>query len=412
MNPSLDRLQFRLTLWYVTVFTVVMALFGGAVYTIINRQMLAGLDRSLERAVDQRTRWVLARGRSPTVTAQDSTLWERPVVVFNDQAEPISPEFAQPWMQQVARQALRDSIAKVVYRTEEGRRWLIYGKRFLTNRNNTYVTVAVADVVEVRNRYPSIFTGLVTSAIIAVLLVGISGAALARKSTKPIESAFEQMRRFMSDAAHELKTPVAVLRARADVGLQRPRSEAEYGEILAGIARESERLGTLVENMLLLARADTGQWPVRREKVFLDDLLLDAATAARTLGAGKQVEVDVGELDEAAVHGDPALLRQLFMILLDNAVNYTPEGGRVTASATRNGRSCKVTISDTGVGIPASALPHVFERFFRADVARARGGAGLGLAIARWIVEMHDGRIELKSREGVGTTVELAFAAA
>ena len=411
MTFSIDRIQFRLTMWYVIVFTVIMAMFGGAVYTVINRQMLLGLDRSLERAVNQRTRFFLARGRSPTVEAQDSVLWERKVIVFDDQAQPISPSFAEPWVQQVARQALRDSIAKVTYRTQDRGTWLLYGKRFLTNRNNTYVTVAVTDVVDARLRYPSIFTGFVSSAIIAILLVGISGAALARKSTRPIQASFDQMRRFMSDAAHELKTPVAVLRARADVALQRPRTEAEYQEILSGIARESERLGSLVENMLLLARADTGQWPMRSEKVFLDDILLDAASAARSLGSEKGVNVDVAELDETSVKGDPQLLRQLFIILLDNAVQYTAGGGCVTASAIRNGRSCKVTIRDTGAGIPAAALPHVFDRFFRADTARGRGGAGLGLAIARWIVDLHGGEISLDSREGEGTEVRLSFPA-
>ena len=411
MTFSIDRIQFRLTMWYVIVFTVIMAMFGGAVYTVINRQMLLGLDRSLERAVNQRTRFFLARGRSPTVEAQDSVLWERKVIVFDDQAQPISPSFAEPWVQQVARQALRDSIAKVTYRTQDRGTWLLYGKRFLTNRNNTYVTVAVTDVVDARLRYPSIFTGFVSSAIIAILLVGISGAALARKSTRPIQASFDQMRRFMSDAAHELKTPVAVLRARADVALQRPRTEAEYQEILSGIARESERLGSLVENMLLLARADTGQWPMRSEKVFLDDILLDAASAARSLGSEKGVNVDVAELDETSVKGDPQLLRQLFIILLDNAVQYTADGGCVTASAIRNGKSCKVTIRDTGAGIPAAALPHVFDRFFRADSARGRGGAGLGLAIARWIVDLHGGEISLDSREGEGTEVRLSFPA-
>jgi signal transduction histidine kinase len=139
---------------------------------------------------------------------------------------------------------------------------------------------------------------------------------------------------------------------------------------------------------------------------------MDAASAARALGTTKNVHIEMNTLEEAAVHGDPTLLRQLFMILLDNAINFTPEGGKVIAMAEKNGRSCKVTIQDTGVGIPTSALPHVFERFFRADPARSRGGAGLGLSIARWIVDAHHGRIEVKSAEGSGTTVRVVFPSA
>jgi signal transduction histidine kinase len=255
------------------------------------------------------------------------------------------------------------------------------------------------------------FTGLVASAVIAVLLVGIGGAALARQSTRPIEHAFEQTRRFMSDAAHELKTPVAVLRARADVALQRTRTATEYEEVLSGISAETQRLGILVENMMLLARADAGQWPIVQGKVFLDDVLMDAVSAAQALGAEKGVEVGIETLDETAVRGDPGLLRQLFMIVLDNAVHFTPVGGKVTASAVSDGRRCHVTISDTGSGIPASALPHVFDRFFRADPARGRSGAGLGLSIARWIIDMHHARIEIKSTENVGTTVRMTFSA-
>jgi signal transduction histidine kinase len=158
--------------------------------------------------------------------------------------------------------------------------------------------------------------------------------------------------------------------------------------------------------------ADAGQWPVQKVRVFLDDILMDAASAARALGVTKNVQIDMSTLEEAAVHGDPTLLRQLFMILLDNAIHFTPEGGKVMATAEKNGRTCKVTIADTGVGIPHSALPHVFERFFRADPARSRGGAGLGLSIARWIVEAHDGRIEVTSTEGKGTSVTVNLPAA
>lgn len=415
MKPSLTRIRRQLTAWYVGVFIAVMALFGGATYTVVNRQILAGIDQSLERTVDQHTWWVLARQRETALTPEDMKLYERRVAVFDREGRPVWPSEVEPWVQDFARLVLQDSVAKKQIRTPDKRTWLLYGKKIRVRtgrrRYQTYVTVAIADLVTIDDRYPSLFAGYIASAIIAVLLVGIGGAALARKSTQPIEAAMEQMRRFMSDAAHELKTPIAVLRARADVGLQCPRTEAEYREILAGISEEAEHLGGLVEKMLFLARADAGQWPVHRERVFLDDILLDAASAARSLGARKGVEVKVAELEETCVSGDPGLIRQLWLILLDNAVQYTPPGGRVTASAVRRGNRCVVTIADTGIGIPATALPHVFDRFFRADSARGRGGAGLGLAIARWIVDAHGGEIEIDSTEGKGTTVRVSFAA-
>ncbi len=427
MNASVDRLRWQLTVWYVAVFTVIMAAFGVAAYVVLTREMEKGLDRSLARTVDIRTRWVLERTRPRSVafSPEDSIPLEREVFVFSANRrkgcqncqpfwfiEPIAPKKAASYVQSHALRVLNDSIPKAQVRLPDGRRYILYGKKVTAQSGRVYATVAVTAAEELQQRYPSAFVGFIVAAFIALLLVGIGGATLARQSIKPIESAITQMRRFMGDAAHELKTPIAVLRARTDVALQRERSAEEYHEILTSVSNESERLGNLVENMLLLARADAGQWPVQKVKVFLDDVLMDAASAARALGVPKHVQIEMNTLEEAAVNGDPTLLRQLFMILLDNAINFTPEGGKVIAMAEKNGRSCYVTIQDSGVGIPTSALPHVFERFFRADPARRRGGAGLGLSIARWIVDSHHGRIEVQSAEGKGTTVKVTVPSA
>lgn len=424
MISPIERLRWRLAFWYVTVFIVIMVLFGAAVYTVVTREIEKGLDRSLDNSADIQTRWVLERTRRPSQPFGDDTipLQNRKVVVFSAEkkkscercpsfwaVEPIAPKQAESYIWKMALNVLNDSIPKQRVRTYDGHQLLLYGKKVRAQSGRTYATVAVADVVELENRYPSTFTGFIASAIIAVLLVGIGGALLARQATEPIQRTFDQMRRFMGDAAHELKTPIAVLRARTDVALQRDRSASEYQETLDSVSKEAERLGNLVENMLVLARIDAGQWPVTRTKVFLDDVLLDAANSASALGQDRNVRVEVARMDEATVTGDATLLRQLFMILLENAVKFTPEGGTVTINAEKHTRRSVVTIADTGVGIPQNALPHVFERFFRADPARSRGGAGLGLSIARWIVDSHRGRIEVKSVEGVGTEVKVTL---
>jgi signal transduction histidine kinase len=427
MNPSIGRLRWELTLWYVGVFTVIMALFGAAVYGVVTRETERALTASLEKTVDIQTKWVLEGTRPPNArfSEEDSIPLEREVYVFRanrrkgcEKCEPfwfitpIKPKSAESYVQSYALGVLNDSTPRANVRLSDGRRFVLYGKKVTAQSGRVYATVAVAPREDIEQRYPSTFVGFIASAFMAILLVGVGGAALAKQSIKPIESAITQMRRFMGDAAHELKTPIAVLRARTDVALQRERSGEEYQETLEGVSKEAERLGNLVENMLLLARADAGQWPVQKVKVFLDDVLMDAASAARALGMPKNVQIELGTLDEAAVTGDPTLLRQLFMILLDNAITFTPEGGKVIATAEKNGRRCTVTIRDTGVGIPSSALPHVFERFFRADPARSRGGAGLGLSIARWIVDAHVGRIHVDSSEGTGTTVVVTFSQA
>ncbi|HUP88126.1 MAG TPA: HAMP domain-containing sensor histidine kinase [Longimicrobiales bacterium] len=421
MITPLDRLRWRIALSYVSVFTVVMVFFGVAIYVIVNREIDRGVSRSLERTVNIQTRWVLERSRSARTAfnENDSLPLERTVVVFSVtrkkgcpnckvfwSLQPISPREAPNYIRQFALNVLDDSVPTKRVRLPDGRRMALYGKS-ITASGKRYAAVAVADVEELDNRYPSTVNGFIISAIVAMLLVGIGGAVLAREATRPIESAFDQMRRFMSDAAHELKTPIAVMRARTDVALQRERSPGEYEEILGASSKETERLGNLVDNMLVLARIDAGQWPIQSARVFLNDIVADAAKSAEALGASKFITIKTAPIEGIAVNGDATLLRQLFMILLDNAVKFTPEGGQVTIEASKRGRQATVSVRDTGVGIPASAVPHVFERFFRADPARSRGGAGLGLSIARWIVEAHRGRVRVESEEGTGTTVSV-----
>ncbi|HUP88188.1 MAG TPA: histidine kinase dimerization/phospho-acceptor domain-containing protein, partial [Longimicrobiales bacterium] len=272
MIPPIQRLRRRITFWYIAVFTATMSLFGAAIYTIVTREVEKGIDRSLERTVDIQTRWVLERTRQRTVAFNDDSIpLERKVVVFSANKkkgcqrcqpfwsiEAISPKDAPTYVRQFALNVLNDSTPTQRVRMPDNRKLLLYGKKIRAQSGRWYATVAIADVVELENRYPSTFTGLIASAIAALLLVGIGGALLARQATEPIESAFDQMRRFMGDAAHELKTPIAVLRARTDVALQRERAPREYEDILTSVSAESERLGTLVENMLLLARIDAG----------------------------------------------------------------------------------------------------------------------------------------------------------
>jgi len=230
----------------------------------------------------------------------------------------------------------------------------------------------------------------------------------------------EQMRRFMADAAHELRTPLTVVRSRAEVALQRSRSPDDYVDALRGIERESIRLGRIVEDLLTLARADAGQRPIERERVFLDDVALDAAEAARVIAERKGVRLEVAEFEEAPVVGDAALLRQLGLILFDNAIKFTPPGGlvRIAVRVAPSG-SPTLAVSDSGVGIGTEELPRIFERFYRGDPARTRSdgggateGAGLGLSIAKWIAEEHRAAILVASRPGLGTEVKVEFPAA
>jgi signal transduction histidine kinase len=244
-------------------------------------------------------------------------------------------------------------------------------------------------------------------------LAGVLNGLLAR-----LEHAFEQQQRsaeqqrqFMADASHELRTPVAALCSVADVTLaRRDRDPAELMEALDVVRGEGRRLGRLVEDLLLLARADAGQLPVHPALLFLEDLLHDCARAARGLAAARGITLVAPPADEAPFVGDAQLLRRLVMILLDNAIKYTPPGGLVRLSLDRSdagtGARYTIAVEDTGPGVPPAGRERIFERFFRADLSRSRGdegGTGLGLAIGRWIAEAQGGTLHLDATGPTGS---------
>lgn len=221
---------------------------------------------------------------------------------------------------------------------------------------------------------------------------------------------FERQRRFMADASHELRTPVAILRGEAEVALaQQARPPEEYRESLTVLHHEAERLTRIVEDLFTLTRADAGQYPLQQSDFYLDDLVEECVHSARTLALAKKISLAFDGAAECPIHADESLVRRMILNLLDNAIKYTPEGGRVTVACHRDGHEYALSISDTGTGIPEELHPRIFERFFRADKARSRsesdgGGAGLGLAISRWIAEAHQGRLELTRSEPTGST--------
>jgi signal transduction histidine kinase len=221
---------------------------------------------------------------------------------------------------------------------------------------------------------------------------------------------FERQRRFMADASHELRTPVAILRGEAEVALSRSvRSPEEYRESLGVLHQEAERLTHIVEDLFTLTRADAGQYPLQPGDFYLDELLTECVHAARTLASVKNITLTFDPASESPLHADESLLRRMILNLLDNAIKYTPEGGRVTVSCCRMGDEYVLSIADTGTGIPAELHSRIFERFFRVDQARSRAegggvGAGLGLSISRWIAEAHDGRLELAHADSTGST--------
>jgi heavy metal sensor kinase len=223
-----------------------------------------------------------------------------------------------------------------------------------------------------------------------------------------IEASVKRITQFTADASHDLRTPLALIRTNAELVLRRPRSESEYREALARILTTSEETTELIEQLLLLARADANVAQLKMEPTDLYQILHAAGQKARVLTAGKGLTFSHSVLpNRLTLLANAQALERLFMSVVDNGVKYTPPGGHLALNLSLEDGQAVIEVRDTGIGIAEQDLPHVFERFYRADHARSREtrGSGLGLAIAKWIAESHHGSIELLSRPGHGTTV-------
>lgn len=253
--------------------------------------------------------------------------------------------------------------------------------------------------------------GLIGLGAFSMALVGAASWWLAGRALRPAQEAWERQQRFIASASHELRAPLTLIRASAEVALREtPPDAADQHELLGDILAESDHMRRLVDDLLTLTRLDSGQLNLTIEPVNLAELLSKVQRQVARLGEQRGISV-VLETADGTVQADAERLQQVLLITLDNALRYTPSGGRITLSATPAGRTVQITVADTGSGIAPEHLPHIFDRFYRADPARGRenGNAGLGLAIAKGLVEAMRGRITVTSAVGVGTTITVAL---
>ncbi|MES1259282.1 MAG: HAMP domain-containing sensor histidine kinase, partial [Gemmatimonadota bacterium] len=299
-STSLRPLRLKLTLWYLSTLLAILLLLGGGLFLAIGRRFSIELDQSLRDAAAQleraaQTREVEAGAQGRVVDAvEELHIDDRTLYLLDSLAVPVMPGDAPDWVRAGAGSIGAAGSIDAEHRVGPDRTLKMHAERFMLASGRTFIAAAVADQVELEDRYSALITEFGVAALIALVLATGGGWFLVRQATAPIEQSVAQMRRFMADAAHELRTPITVLRTQAEVALQRSRELDGYVGALRGIESESRRLGQIVDDLLTLARADVGE-PVRNfQRVFLDDIVLDAVGAAGAMATAKQITLSVG----------------------------------------------------------------------------------------------------------------------
>jgi len=468
----LASVRWRLTLWHSAVLAVLLALFATGAYAFIVRTSGARTAASVLDAVGDLQAELLEerRQQATTLDAAREVLGELrfrsfAFVVYDPHGRAIAvslprervtagegsdPQFDVARLGRIVASAPpRAPRVMTLTDPEGGYRAAVAS---VSMPEGPFVVAAAASFHEEEETLAQARLAALVAIPLALLLGGLGGSLLARRSLEPmvtmthraarigatnlgarlpianpsdevgrlatvinallarLERAFAEQRRFMADASHELRTPVAVVQHEASLALSQPgRQAAEYEDSLRVVRDAGRRMRRLVDDLFLLARADAGELPVRREALYLNDVVSEGARQVRSLAEARGVCVEVTPMPEAPMMGDEGLLSRVVLNLLDNAIKHSPAGACATVGLDADEREYRVWVEDTGPGIPPAVQPHVFERFVRADQARARdadtltSGAGLGLAIARWIAEAHGGGLQLVQSGPAGT---------
>jgi heavy metal sensor kinase len=451
----IHSIKFRFAIWYLLVLAVLLTALSVGVYFYLSRSLYRSLDDSLELRSTQLVGFAAILESIRQGEFQEE-LGEIVLLYFytgNELAEVSPPEISIALSHEFIYRAIngRSSFTTIEAAEGEGLRLLavpihlsIPGLPLSTQPGALIIGRSTRQIDEALH-------GLVRTLVIAVplaLAVAAGGGIfLARRALKPVDKiaqtaqeieendlsqrinvhtkdelgrlaatlnemigrlqgAFQRQKQFTSDASHELRAPLAVIEAESSLALQKERPPSDYRQSLETISQEARQMSSLIQQLLILARADAGKEQWDFTEVDLGKLTTNLSTDIEVLCQEKGLNFQLGQPQDLVVRGDEARLRELFMNLLDNAIIYTPSPGTVSVSLRREGQMAVVAIKDTGVGIPAEDIPFIFERFYRVDKSRSRadGGIGLGLAICQHIAEAHGGKIEVESQVGVGST--------
>jgi signal transduction histidine kinase len=387
-----SKARIRLTAWYAGVLAAFLVLLGTAVYLVERHQLFSNVNHGLQVQAGRVVAAYSNQGFGAIIALSDAA----PSAYQVSLTDATGPSSQKAINQPSARAALIEGTDMRTVSAQGG------PLRVLSERIQPTLVLQVARSLEPEEEaLDHLLYVLLLGGGAAIVVATIGGWFLAGKALTPVQEAFERQNAFVADASHELRTPLAVIRANAEFLQEREPASEEASEIVS----ETDRLASLVDSLLAVARGDTNG-AVAYDELDLGAVVEGSAASMRSLATERGIALDVSAAPELRIRGSREQLRQLVVILVDNALRYTGAGGQVEVNVARRDGSAVVAVTDTGIGIPPDALGQVFERFYRADEARTRdsGGAGLGLAIARKLVDEHGGRIAAESTPGEGST--------
>lgn len=405
----------RLTIINSLVFLFIFIAFGVMLYAYVARQLFEDVDQAMEHRVQT---FQITNGRPSSGFIPPVFFDPRILILLRDTKGNIINHYPFP-IEGIAEMITffennrisrwqTQRIEKHVYRIlslpyQHGDRIMLRGT-LPPSQIEEIIAISIVDSeVGILRRF--MFIILIGQAV-GMMVILPAGYYLARRALVPIREAWEKQQQFVADASHELRTPLTVIKSNAELLLRHPQHSIEEETIrITNVVRETIRMSKLVSTLFILARADANQIEMQRAPLMLSEVLAHVAEQFQPLAEMKDITLEMDLQDEIEVIADKERLHQLFVILLDNAIKYTWPKGHIFLLCYKQGNMAVIKVVDTGCGIEPADVPRVFDRFFRGDKVRSReaGGAGLGLAIAYWIVEKHGGKIWVESKVGVGS---------
>jgi signal transduction histidine kinase len=409
----------RLAAQYFVLLVLILGFFDLIVYVTVSQSLQAKADNDLRHAVSQAAKQLVI---TDSVSVNPQGLLDPSVAdTFMRVLDVKGEEKSQP---QPALKKLFNNPSLPIAGAQAGQS----GDTRISNGADLYMVhtsaifnpkskkvVGVLQVAQPISWVGDALSGLVRQLVLAsgigIILGALASLLMATRSLRPISRAFQRQREFVADASHELRTPLTLIRTNVEAWLRR--SNGQTRTYAQSIVEEVEQLNRIVGDLTTLALADARQLRLDPRPIELNEVVKGLITQATPLADERGVRLCPDLNGGVRVDADLVRVRQLLLILIDNALAHTPTGGEVSVGVNRQNGRAHVTVTDTGEGIPRSDLPHIFERFYRTDKARTRenGGSGLGLAIAKWIVEAHKGDIAVTSAEGKGTEVAISLPA-